>query len=186
MIVDFREFETFPAHKVLVADPEKISLDFDGVQNVESVEVDLAIQKAGEEFYCQGEVAARVTLECARCLALFEMEVNNSVDFIVCSTDMHDAHRKEALDDEDYVLLDHYQRADLTEIVRQAILLAVSLKPLCSEDCKGLCAQCGKNLNDGPCGCKTEVIDERWAALKKLAPTRQESDKKQGNIDGTA
>ena len=186
MIVDFREFETFPAHKVLESDPEKISLDFDGVQNVKSVTVDLAIQNSGEEFYCQGEVAARVTLECARCLALYEKELNNPVDFIVCSSDVHDAYRKEALDGEDYVLLDHHQRGDLTEIVRQAILLAVSLKPLCSEDCSGICAQCGKNLNDGPCGCTKEVIDERWAALKELAPAPQESDKKQGNIDGTA
>lgn len=186
MIVDFREFDAFPAYKTLAADPEKISLDFDGVHSVKEAKVDLAIQKTGEEYYCQGELAATVTLECARCLALYEEDLNNSVDFIVCSSVTHEAHRREALDDEDYVHLDNNQRADLTETVRQAILLAVSLKPLCSETCLGLCAQCGKNLNDGPCGCTKEVIDERWAALKKPAPSVQESDHKQGKIDGTA
>jgi len=186
VIVDFREFESFPAKKVLVADPEKFSLDFDGIHGVDDVKIDLAIQKSGEEYFCQGEVEAGVTLECARCLTLYKDRLSNSVDFIVCSSAIYEAHRREALDDEDYVHLDRNQRADVTEIVRQAILLAVSLKPLCSEDCLGLCAQCGKNLNDGPCDCKKEVIDERWAALKKLAPTGRDSDKKQGKIDGTA
>ncbi|MDH3890331.1 MAG: DUF177 domain-containing protein [candidate division Zixibacteria bacterium] len=177
MIIDFREFETFPAHKVLEGGPEKISLDYQGVHSVQAVKVDLSIQKSGEEYFCRGEARARTTIECARCLALYEMDVNNQLDFIVCSADLHQANAQEAVDAEDYVhFVDQAMRADISEVVRQAILLAVDLKPLCSDDCAGLCAQCGKNLNDGVCDCKNEVIDERWAALKDVTPPEQQPD----------
>ena len=177
MIVDFREFETFPAHKVLEGGPENISLDYQGVHSVKSVKVDLSIQQSGEEFFCQGEVVAAVTVECARCLGSFDSNIVGKTDFIVCSADLTETNAKEAVDTEDYVhFVDQAMRADISEVVRQAILLEVDLKPICSEDCKGLCDQCGKNLNEDDCDCQNEVIDERWAALKDVTPPEQQPD----------
>ena len=49
-----------------------------------------------------------------------------------------------------------------------ALLVALPLKPLCREDCAGLCPQCGANLNEGPCGCEPDTEDDRWAALREL------------------
>ena len=57
--------------------------------------------------------------------------------------------------------------ADLDDIVRTVFVLNMDSKLLCKEDCKGLCCRCGKNLNDGPCGCQKE-LDPRFAALKQL------------------
>ena len=56
---------------------------------------------------------------------------------------------------------------DLDEVVTTAFVLAMDTKNLCSEDCKGLCAKCGADLNLGPCGCRPDV-DPRWAALAQL------------------
>ena len=58
-------------------------------------------------------------------------------------------------------------RGDLEDIVRTVFVLNLDSKLLCKEDCKGLCPQCGKNLNDGPCNCRKE-LDPRFAALKQL------------------
>ena len=54
------------------------------------------------------------------------------------------------------------------EAAREQLLLALPLKVTCREDCKGLCPQCGKNLNQERCSCSTEVEDPRWAALKDV------------------
>ncbi len=57
---------------------------------------------------------------------------------------------------------------DLTRALREQILLSIPPSPLCSEDCKGLCPTCGKDLNEGECGCDRTVMDPRWAALKGI------------------
>jgi uncharacterized protein len=58
---------------------------------------------------------------------------------------------------------------DLGELIAEQLQLAMPMKPLCSEGCKGLCAQCGTNLNAGACNCSQEWTDPRLAALKALA-----------------
>ena len=57
---------------------------------------------------------------------------------------------------------------DISKDVREYALLAIPMKNLCKEDCKGLCSHCGKDLNEGECGCTNEKIDPRWIALKNL------------------
>jgi len=169
MILDLRVFEEFPASTTIAAGPGELS-PFDGsVIRVDGVEADLAIQKSANEFFCQGQVAARMVLECARCLVKFETELTGPTDFIVCSAE--DVARYSDGDNENYVrFLGNELRADIVEPVRQALVLALSMKPLCSEDCRGLCASCGANLNERTCDCKKETIDPRWDGLKNLNP----------------
>jgi uncharacterized protein len=62
----------------------------------------------------------------------------------------------------------HGHELDLTPAVREQILLSLPSAPLCDEECKGLCPRCGKDLNDGECGCDRTVMDPRWAALKGI------------------
>ena len=73
------------------------------------------------------------------------------------------------LEDEenDEIVLLEGSEVDLDELVTTAFVLAMDTKNLCSEDCKGLCAKCGADLNLGPCGCRPEV-DPRLAALAQL------------------
>jgi uncharacterized protein len=63
---------------------------------------------------------------------------------------------------------------DLTEAIRQRVLLEIPMVTLCREDCAGLCSQCGHNLNLGPCDCKPEV-DTRFSVLQKLLQNGSEA-----------
>jgi len=170
VVLDLREFDSFPARKRLEGDPAEFVLDVDGADGVEKVSADLAIQKSGEEYYCQGDVDATVRLECARCLKLFDGHFRGHTDFVVCSQEHHAAQRELALDDEEYVCFQGDDLCvDLTEVIRQTIVLGISMMPLCSEDCRGLCVGCGKNLNEGDCTCRDDDIDSRWEGLQGLS-----------------
>ena len=69
--------------------------------------------------------------------------------------------------DEEIVLLDAGGNVEAEDMAREAFILGMDTKMLCSPDCKGLCSRCGADLNLGPCGCKKET-DSRWSALDSL------------------
>jgi uncharacterized protein len=169
MILDLREFETFPAQASLQSQLGRLQIDFPGVMDVKSAQMEITVAKSGEEFYCQGEVRAEVKLECSRCLEPFDAELTNGTDFIVCAEEQR-AQSKDVIDNEDYVFFRGKDlQADVSEMVRQAIILAVGMKPLCSEECRGLCPRCGANLNEETCSCLARQHDERWNALRRLS-----------------
>ena len=169
MILDLREFEEFPARSTLRAEPGEFKPFADGMRAVGEVKLELAIQHSGEEYFCQGEVSAGCITECARCLIEFEQQIRQSVDFIVHGGGMADS--DDGLqDNEVYVLLQGNDlRADVTEPVRQAMILSFPMKPLCSDNCLGICPQCGANLNQQSCDCNRENSDPRWDDLRHLA-----------------
>ena len=171
MILELKKFDSFPAHIELIDETVKINTELNSILSIDKTKLGLDIQKSDEEYYCRGELTANVHLECARCLESFEQELTNSPDFIVGPFKDDDG----PTDDEDRVIYDANLRADLWEIVRQSVILAVSLKPLCSENCRGLCSQCGTNRNEKECNCKTKSVDPRMEPLKNfLQPDNRE------------
>ena len=169
MVLYLREFETFPVQTCLYAQPGEIAVEYDSVNGVNEIAVDLHIHRSGDEYYCQGTLQANLQLECVRCLKKFDIELAGEMDFIICSVEAHNRYLEEAVDDEDYVFFQGNElKADITDIVRQSVMLAVPMMPICSPGCKGLCSQCGADLNEGSCGCQVEKIDERWAGLRDL------------------
>ena len=170
MMLDLRQFEDFPAQTTVEAAPGEIQPFREDVLGIDSVQVRLTLQKSGEEYYCQGKVTAEVRLECARCLAEYATTLHGGTDFIVRSAASQATLRPGEYDDEEYV---HFQgndlRVDITDNVRQALVLATPMKPICKEDCKGLCPVCGVNRNDVDCDCDRDRIDDRWAGLQDLA-----------------
>ena len=100
--MDLREFEDFPANAHLEAETGKVDVERDDVLAIDTVSIDLNIQKSGEEYYCQGRVSGRVTMECARCLADYSDNVSCETDFIICSEAAAESRKSEAIDDEDY------------------------------------------------------------------------------------
>jgi uncharacterized protein len=166
MILDLREFADFPANTTLEALPGEIKPYREDILEVQNVTIDIAIQKAGEEYFCQGKLTGRVRLECARCLAEYVLELEGVTDFIVCSDTQFNARRTGVIDDEDYVLLRGGDLlADITDIVIQTLVLATPMKPICSENCLGLCPDCGVNRNVESCDCNQDQIDDRWRGL---------------------
>jgi uncharacterized protein len=77
-------------------------------------------------------------------------------------------------EEDDVFPIDEHHQVDLTEALRQSILLTVPMVSLCKEDCAGLCPQCGHDLNLGPCQCQPE-IDTRLNVLKTLLPNQDQS-----------
>lgn len=71
-------------------------------------------------------------------------------------------------EDDDRFIEIHDEKLDLDELMREDILLELPTRFLCREDCKGICPVCGKNLNDGPCGCDPQITDARFDMLKNL------------------
>ena len=94
-----------------------------------------------------------------RCLTEFSRDYDIPVEHILVTALENE--------DSDFVLLQDYQ-LPLDELVQDDILLELPYKSLCREDCRGLCPQCGKNLNEGLCGCSTKTEDPRLAVLKQL------------------
>ncbi len=169
MILDLREFDQFPATAEVAAQKDEFQSFAPEVTAVDDVLLRVTIHKSGQEYICHGTVKAHVRMECSRCLREFAAELSSPTEFIVRSDSLPLAAAKGAFDDQDYVYM-HGQNllADPSEMVRQALVLSVDLKPLCTAECKGLCPSCGANLNDGVCGCRHERVDERWSALRSL------------------
>ena len=97
---------------------------------------------------------------CDRCLNTFERTYDVPLEHILVAT-------LEDEENDDYILLDQYQ-LDLADLTMADILLELPYKSLCREDCRGLCPMCGKNLNEGLCGCTRKSVDPRLAVLGQL------------------
>ena len=113
----------------------------------------------------EGTASSTLELTCDRCGKAFSREKVVKLDSLVA----------QELEDEenDNILLLEGSELDLDEAVTTAFVLAMDTKNLCSDDCKGLCAKCGADLNLGPCGCRPEV-DPRLAALAQLLDNEAE------------
>lgn len=124
----------------------------------------------GEGMRLQGKLHADITPACARCLDPIPMKVDREVDLLY--------EPESVLGERDEVEIHTADTevgffsgpgVDLDEVAREQILLAIPMQPLCRPDCRGLCARCGANLNQGPCACPP-AADDRWNALKSLRP----------------
>ncbi len=118
----------------------------------------------------QGHLETEATLTCSRCLSTFVCPLAFTISEeylpvidIIAGTPLPPPN------DPGSFTIDDRHILDLTEAVRQYSVLATPMKPLCHEECAGLCPTCGQNLNDGNCGCPKETVDERWSSLLRLS-----------------
>jgi uncharacterized protein len=120
-------------------------------------------------FSLTGGLAWSGRLECSRCLTAYPFAHDEEFTLVLYRRKSEEGGEERELDKDD---LDAYfydePELSVAPIVEERIQMAVPMKPLCREDCPGLCVTCGKDLNQGPCGCQTETIDPRWEALAKL------------------
>jgi len=132
--------------------------------------------KMGRDVLVQAKFALPLSSPCKRCLkvvALIE-PVELVRTFVPRGASKVETREPKAEADDSFALEeadeDTYEgkELDLRPAVREQILLSLPPAPLCSEDCKGLCPRCGKDLNEGECGCDRTVMDPRWAALKGI------------------
>lgn len=134
-------------------------------------EVDL--QRAHQDVVAKGRLDGQLEVPCGRCLttATLDVDVPFQVTFVPASDAPGDGGGGDELEvDEDLADLATYvhDEVDLDAPLREEVLLALPIAHLCREDCKGLCASCGQNLNEGPCDCRPVQPEERWSALRNI------------------
>ncbi|MDN5346598.1 MAG: hypothetical protein PWP65_162 [Clostridia bacterium] len=129
--------------------------------------VKVVVTNTGNTFLVNGKVNADLNLYCSRCLESFIYHLELPFEEQYCSADFWQA-LPEDLELKDEIRVFTGDTIDLSPAVREALLLALPMKPLCRESCQGLCPGCGKDLNRGNCECHREDGDPRLAALAKL------------------
>ena len=125
--------------------------------------------KLVEDIRIKGRLETSVEVACARCLDPVVHRVERSFDLLYRPLGTDAGHEELSVTDAEAEI--GYYEGDgllLEDALREQVLLALPLKTICREDCKGLCPHCGKNLNEMQCGCVDEVEDPRWAALKGI------------------
>jgi len=114
------------------------------------VHYSLFFQVVSQELVVRGTIEVSVKLQCARCAEFFSTTISNSAFLRVCPIS----------EEIDFV--------DITEDIREDLLLHLPRFPLCSEDCKGLCEQCGINKNNQSCSCEQIDQSDSWSVLNQL------------------
>ncbi|MFG6368716.1 MAG: DUF177 domain-containing protein [Lachnospiraceae bacterium] len=120
--------------------------------------------------FVQGTTKLVFTLSCDRCLRDVDYTFDLSFDSIAVSPD----YIGDDLEDEDSLEFIEGYHLNVDELINNELLLNWPMKILCKEDCKGICKICGKNLNDGECGCDDFVPDPRMAVIKDLFNANKE------------
>ena len=127
------------------------------------VGIEATVDKTARQIFLTASVRASGRFECDRCLGEFDRELTAKYRTLYVYDELDGM---SAPGNEVQVIAPDTDYIDLAEDVRQTIELAVPLKLLCAEECKGLCRKCGKNLNLGQCGCTEDEVDIRWAPLR--------------------
>jgi uncharacterized protein len=120
------------------------------------VQAELLVDRTHDRVTVRGPVQATARLECVRCLRTFDLPVR--VELEVFADRSGSARGLEAdLERDDYMKFHDGRQLDLRKETRETLLLEMPITPRCREECRGLCATCGADLNQGPCGCSSGV-----------------------------
>ena len=122
-----------------------------------------------EDIRVVGDFSTRLRMNCARCLEPVTRDISGDFDLLYRPRGA-DSGVEDRTVPKDEAEVSYYtgEGVLLEDILREQVLLAVPLKAVCREDCRGLCPHCGRNLNVEQCNCAEAVEDTRWSALKEI------------------
>ncbi|MER6300324.1 DUF177 domain-containing protein [Kitasatospora sp. NPDC001539] len=168
-------------------------IDVIGVPEKSPIELELRLESVVEGVLVTGTAEAHVEGECVRCLEPVEFDIDVDFQELYYYPESDERHRArtagaedldEDSEEETYRLEGDY--FDLQPVLRDAVVLALPLQPVCQEDCLGLCSECGARLSDDPAH-HHDAVDPRWAALQGLSADRgdeargEAADRRRGN-----
>ena len=169
MKLDLTRYRQPLTHVAKTFQPAEFDAEAEAYRVVAPVELAFDLHKDKDRFRLEGHVRTVLELPCSRCLEPFRLPVDAALDlrYLPVSERSSDDEREIAEEDVD---VSFYQddQIDLTELLREQFYLALPMKPLCRDDCHGLCPQCGVNRNTGTCDCGPAWDDPRLAPLKGL------------------
>jgi uncharacterized protein len=169
MHLDLTRYRQPLTHFAKEFQPEEVGEAGDAYRIVAPVQVDMDIHKDKDRFRLEGTVRTVLELTCSRCLESYQMPVDIPFDVRYLPASEAAGGEEREVEEEDLdtgVYRD--DQINLNEVLREQFYLALPMKPLCREDCAGLCPQCGTNRNVAPCSCATEQEDPRLAPLRGL------------------
>lgn len=167
MKVDIADIKATPGAKMTFACDG--SLHLDEVRFQGPVQLRLKLANAGTRILVTGEVAGAVSLECARCAEAFDLPLTVEIDEEFLPSTSPEVAEAGGFVWSDINVFDvDEDEIELNEILRQNVIAALPIQPLCTEACAGLCANCGENLNRATCSCAKTDLDPRLAGLLDL------------------
>jgi len=132
------------------------------------VEGQLQILVSGKDYFLLGTIIGVMRVQCSRCLADFSVQKQIDVNMVI-RRGAEKLSEKESDEPEKDLVYIEGPEIELAEIILQELLLEVPMKPLCKEDCPGLCSKCGALIGSAECACPQETpVDQRWAAIARL------------------
>ncbi len=145
------------------------ALDREPLVEISPVRFEGEVARIERGYSLEGEIAYHGMLECSRCLEPYPFREQESFTLVLSRRPASISDQEVSMSEQDLDLY-YYDDPELPvePIVEERIQIAIPMKPLCREECRGLCARCGADLNAGPCGCAVESTDPRWDALRKL------------------
>src|SRR5215203_5553493 len=169
MIIDLITLESSPYEFDFEVAPEEIDLEGEDVKLKNAVRVKGKLTRHISQTDAEGVISAELELECTRCLKQIDKQFEIPFEAAFVTPENYTQAKEAEINAEDLdVSVLEGNEIDLTELVREQILLNLPEQVFCREDCKGLCDKCGANRNLINCNCLEEEIDPRWAALKNL------------------
>ena len=142
------------------------------------VDLSMDVEKAGgDAFRVRGTATTRLELECGRCLEPLQVPVSPTFELRYVPQTQNTGEGESEIAEDDLTTAYYREGSlDVIEMLREQFQLALPMKALCSEACRGLCPECGTNLNRGDCGHQPKWEDPRLAALKNLVNRDREKD----------
>lgn len=149
--------------------PDEVDLQSEQATLKNEIRAQVKLKKRIAQTDVEGEIVADVEMDCCRCLQRTENSLEISFLAVFVTPENYTEEKESELNDGDLeVSLFDGSEIDLTELVREQILLNLPIQVYCQENCQGLCPKCGANRNLIDCKCREIEIDPRWASLRNL------------------
>ena len=144
----------------------------EAVVSVAPVELAGRVERAGQGYLLSGRAAGKATLRCGRCLSEFDFAFAESIELHLLPVAAAPRDDETRLGRNDLEVRFFTEPViDLGELAAEQLALAVPMKPLCAEGCRGICPHCGANLNLGACSCPPQSNESRFAPLAGWRPS---------------
>ena len=154
MNIDLRELPDGLSTLELDLPGESFGLAKADVDLVGPLRVHLTLDRREDEIWVRGKAEGQARQECSRCLAEYPQNLDLEFDVFCAKVSNPNVVSHKAVDEEDGGVHTHDGRVlSIDGEIREAVILALPMKPLCREACAGLCPRCGEDLNQGPCRC---------------------------------
>jgi uncharacterized protein len=169
MFLDLSRIKTPHERYEKVYEPEAFADEQQNFLVVAPVALAFDIFKDKHQFHLVGSVKTTLELPCSRCLEPYTLPVDSAFDLRYLPHALNEGEGEREVEEDDLTTAFYEnEQIDLGQLIREQLYLAMPMKPLCRDGCKGLCPECGTNLNRGTCDCRHHWDDPRLAALKAL------------------